>query len=32
VSLRTRLVLTAVGLLVVGLVLSVGATFGALQD
>lgn len=31
-SLRTRLVLTVVGLLVLGLVLSVGATFGALQD
>jgi len=31
-SLRSRLVLTVVGLLVLGLVLSVGATFGALQD
>jgi len=31
-SLRTRLVLTVVGLLVLGLGLSVGATFGALQD
>lgn len=31
-SLRTRLVLTVVGLLVIGLILSVGATFGALQD
>jgi len=31
-SLRTRLTLTVVGLLVLGLLLSVGAIFGALQD